>query len=198
VLESLTEVVSDSPWTYAFLFWVAALDAILPLVPSETSVITAGVLAAEGDLVLWLVVLTAALGAILGDNCSYWIGRTVGHRVAERLFGAKHHERMMTMERNLAERGGYLIIVGRFIPGGRIAVTLGAGTLEFPWRRFIAFDVAAGFLWASYAALLGYFGGKTFEDNPLKGFAFAFGIALGVTASVEGVRWIRRRRAAST
>ncbi len=196
-INQLTDVVSGSPWTYAALFAISALDAVLPFVPSETSVITAGVLAADGDLILWLVILTAALGAILGDNCSYWIGRTAGHRIVRRIFGAKRHEQLLSMEDSLAERGGYLIIVGRFIPGGRIAVTLGAGTLEFPYRRFLAFDVAAGFLWASYAALLGYFGGKTFEDNPLKAFAFAFAIALAVICVVEGVRWFQRQRAAS-
>jgi membrane-associated protein len=196
-INQLTDVVSGSPWTYAWLLVVSALDAILPFVPSETSVITAGVLAADGDLILWLVILTSALGAILGDNVSYWIGRTAGHRIILRVFGQKRHDRLLSMEHSLAERGGYLIIVGRFIPGGRIAVTFGAGALEFPYRRFLAFDVAAGFLWASYAALLGYFGGKAFEDNPIKAFGLAFGIALAIACGVEGVRWFRRQRAAS-
>jgi membrane protein DedA with SNARE-associated domain len=195
VLESLTDFVSGSPWTYAFLFAVSALDAIIPLVPSETSVIAAGVLASSGDLVLWLVILFAACGAILGDNTSYAIGRTAGHRIAERVFVGTKHKRLEQAERGLAERGGYLIVVGRFIPGGRTAVTLAAGTLEYPWRRFIAFDTLAGFIWASYAACLGYFGGKTFEESPLKGLALAFGVAFGVAVGVETVRWLRRRRA---
>ncbi len=196
MLESLTDVVSGSPWTYAFLFAVSALDAVIPLVPSETSVIAAGVLAANGDLVLGLVILVAAAGAILGDNTSYGIGHTVGHRLAERFFSGTRKRRLDQAERNLADRGGYLIVVGRFIPGGRTAVTLAAGTLEYPWRRFIAFDVAAGIVWASYAACLGYFGGKTFEESPLKGLALAFGIAVAVTAAVEAVRWARKRRSA--
>jgi membrane protein DedA with SNARE-associated domain len=196
VLESLTDVVSGSPWTYAFLFAVSALDAVIPLVPSETSVIAAGVLAANGDLVLGLVILVAAAGAILGDNTSYGIGHTVGHRLAERFFSGTRKRRLDQAERNLADRGGYLIVVGRFIPGGRTAVTLAAGTLEYPWRRFIAFDIAAGVVWASYAACLGYFGGKTFEESPLKGLALAFGIAVAVTAAVEAVRWARKRRSA--
>ena len=60
MFESLTEYVSGSPWTYAFLFAIAALDVIIPLVPSETSVILAGVLASTGDLNLVLVILFAA------------------------------------------------------------------------------------------------------------------------------------------
>jgi len=61
------------------------------------------------------------------------------------------------------------------------------------WHRFIRFDVAAGFMWASYAALLGYFGGKAFEQNPLKGFAVAFAVALAITAGIEVYRWLRKR-----
>ena len=194
MLEAFTDFVSGSPWTYAFLFAVSAIDAFFPVVPSETSVIAAGVLAASDDLVLPFVILVAACGAILGDNISYFIGRTLGHRIAERFFSGERRKRLDQAERQLAQRGGYLILVARFIPGGRTAVTLAAGTLEFPWRRFIAWDVAAGIIWASYASLLGYFGGRTFEESPLKGLALAFGIAVAVTAIVEVVRWVRRRR----
>jgi membrane-associated protein len=194
VLESLTDYVSGSPWTYAFLFAVSALDVLIPIVPSETSVIAAGVLASSGDLHLLLVIVVAALGAIAGDNTAYWIGRTAGHRLVRRIFRTSGEERIQWAERTLEQRGGYLIVIGRFIPGGRTAITVGAGTVGYPWRRFIVFDVAAGILWASYAALLGYFGGKTFEESPLKGLALALGIALAVTLAVETVRWIRRRR----
>jgi membrane-associated protein len=194
-VESLTEFVSGSPWTYAFLFAIAALDVVFPVVPSEASVIAAGVLASTGDLILLIVIVLAAAGAILGDNTAYGIGRTAGRRIVKRFFGDKGKNRVAWAERSLEARGGYLIVIGRFIPGGRTAITVGAGTVKYPWRRFLAFDVAAGIIWASYAALLGYFGGKTFEENPLKGLALAFGIAIAVTALVETVRWIRKRRA---
>jgi membrane-associated protein len=51
-------------------------------------------------------------------------------------------------------------------------------------------------IWASYAALLGYFGGKTFENSPFKGFLVAFGLALSITVGVEIVRWIKKRSSA--
>jgi membrane-associated protein len=194
MFDSLTELVSGSPWTYAFLFAVCALDVIFPLVPSETSVILAGVLSASGDLLLAFVIVLSAGGAIVGDNVAYWIGRTVGHRLVERFFSGERRKRIEWAQEQIEERGGYLIVVGRFIPGGRTAVTLASGLLEMRWRRFIAFDVAAGLLWALYASLLGYVGGRTFEENPLKGFALAFAVALLVAGAVEAYRWFRRRR----
>jgi len=195
VFESLTEYVSGSPWTYLFLFVIAALDAVIPLVPSETSVILAGVLASTGDLVLVLVILFAAAGAIAGDNLSYWIGRKVGYRIVDRFFKGERRKQIDWAHRQVEERGGYLIIIGRFIPGGRTAVTFSCGMLEMRWRRFFAFDVVAGLVWATYATMLGYVGGRTFEESPFKGFLLAFVVALGIAGAIEAYRWLRRRRA---
>jgi membrane-associated protein len=193
LFESLTDYVSGSPWTYVFLFVISALDVIIPLVPSETSVILAGVIAATGDLMLFAVILFAAGGAILGDNTAYWIGRKAGPRIVARFFSGERYKRIEWAEKHVVERGGYLIIVGRFIPGGRTAITLSCGLLKMAWRRFISYDIPAGLLWASYAALLGYFGGKAFEEQPWKGFLVAFGVALGITGAIEFYRWLRRR-----
>lgn len=194
MLENLTEYVSDSPVTYLVLFLVAALDVIVPVVPSETMVVTAGVLAAAGGLVFPLVVLVAAVGAVTGDNVSYWIGRSAGEWATRRFFAGERRKRIAWAEAALAERGGYLIVIARFVPGGRTAVTLSAGLLEMPYRRFLAFDIAAGVIWGTYAASVGYFGGKTFEEDPLKGIVLALAIAFGVAAMVETSRWFRKRR----
>jgi membrane protein DedA with SNARE-associated domain len=195
VFEELTDLVSGSPWTYLFLFAVSALDAIIPFVPSETSVILAGVLASTGDLHLVFVILFAAAGAVVGDNGSYWIGRTVGHRFVDRFFKGERRKQVDWAHRQVEQRGGYLIIIGRFIPGGRIVVTLSCGMLEMPWRRFLTFDVVAGLVWATYAAMLGYVGGSTFEEDPLKGFILAFVVALAIAGVIEAYRWYRRRSA---
>ena len=87
-----------------------------------------------------------------------------------------------------------MIVVGRFIPGGRTAITLSAGTLGFPWRRFALFDAVASIIWATYAALLGYVGGRAFEHAPWKGLALALAVAFAVTGGIELVRWALRRR----
>ncbi|HEY7197551.1 MAG TPA: DedA family protein [Gaiellaceae bacterium] len=195
MLESLTDYISSSYWTYAVIFGLAALDVVFPLVPSETSVILAGVLAATGDLYVQGIIAAAALGAIVGDNVCYWIGRLAGEWIVERHFTGERRKRLDWAERQIDQRGGYLIVIGRFIPGGRTAVTLASGLLEMPWRRFIVFDVIAGLVWGSYAALLGYFGGKQFEESPLKAFIIAFAVALAVSGLIEAIRWFRKQRA---
>jgi membrane-associated protein len=197
VFNQFTHLVAGaSGWAYAVVFAFVFLDAMLPVVPSETAVITAGVVAATGHLSLPLILAAAACGAFAGDNTAYGIGRRFGPSAKARYFrGQKGRATIQWTERQLAERGGELIVVARFIPGGRIAVTLTAGAAPYPWKRFAVFDAIAGLFWASYAALLGYFGGKAFEGMPWAGLLLAFAIAFAVTGALElGRAWARRRR----
>lgn len=194
----LEDTVSGAWWSYFVILAVAALDAFFPLVPSETLVIIGGGLASSGALVLPLVILSAAVGAFVGDNISYGIGSLVGERTVKRWFaGEKAHRRFEWAEHQLEERGAYIIIVGRFVPGGRTAVTFSSGYIHaFPWKRFALYDAVAALIWGTYATMLGYFGGKTFENDPWKGILLAFGIAIGVAAGVEGARHLVQRRKA--
>src|SRR6476646_4265537 len=87
MFHEFTQMVADaSGWAYAILFLFAFLDVLVPIVPSETAVITAGVVAASGDLSLALIIPAAAVGAFLGDNTVYLLGRRFGGRATERFF----------------------------------------------------------------------------------------------------------------
>ncbi len=196
MFQSVVDAVSGSDWSYLIVFAIALIDAFFPLVPSEATAIAAGVVAGTGGLSVELCILAAATGAFAGDNITFGIGHFLGNRVEKRFFaGEKAQGRLDWARRMLDERGGYLIVVARFIPGGRTATTFTAGLVEtFPWRRFLVFDALAGALWGSYTVLLGYFGGKTFEQQPWKGLLLAFGIAVAVTGAVELYRHLRARR----
>jgi membrane-associated protein len=192
--DSVLELVSASPWTYAVILGIAALDAVLPLVPSETAVISAGVLAGAGDLQLGLVIAAGAAGAYAGDSSAYLIGRRADERLKRTLFrGDKGARREAWAEGMLERHGGPLIFGARFVPGGRTATTVSAGVLRMRWARFAAFAAAAALGWASYAALMGYIGGRAFEHNPLWGLLVGFGLAALTFLAVEVARRIRTR-----
>jgi membrane-associated protein len=198
VFQSIVDAVSGSDWSYLIVFTIAMLDAFFPIVPSEATAIAAGVVAAgDGGLRVELVIVAAALGAFVGDNISYAGGHFLGERLTRRFFASeKSQKRLKWAEKTLRERGPYLIVVARFIPGGRTITTFTAGfTNAMGWRRFLLFDAIACAIWGSYTVLLGYFGGKSFEEDPWKGLLLAFVVALAVTAMVEAVRYLRHRRA---
>jgi membrane-associated protein len=167
IFNSLLNAVSGSVWTYFLILGVCAGDAVLPLFPSETVVIAAAVLASKGRLDIALIAAAATTGALLGDNCAYGLGRSGLRRVTDRLLGSESNQRRLRWaETQIHQRGSWLIIVARFIPGGRTATTYIAGTLEMPWkRRFLPADAAAALLWSLYSCALGYFGGSAFEKN---------------------------------
>lgn len=197
MFESIVDAVSGSNWSYVIVFAVAAIDAFFPAVPSEATAIAAGVVAGSGGLNVELTILAAATGAFVGDNISFGLGHFLGARVERRFFSSeKAQKRLQWAQRTLDERGPYLIVVARFIPGGRTVTTFTAGFVEtFAWRRFLVFDAIACAIWGTYTVLLGYFGGRTFEEEPWKGLLLAFAIALVVTAVIEVVRHLRRRNA---
>ncbi|WP_165985264.1 DedA family protein [Streptomyces sp. YIM 98790] len=195
ILRAVEGLVS-SPWVYLALFGLAALDAFFPVVPSETLVITLAVFsAAEGRPDPVLIVLAAALGALSGDHISYAIGRKAGGRVFTRVRPGSRTERVYRrVGRILDERGGLVIVVARYIPGGRTAATLSTGATGYPRRSFTRFDIVAAVTWALYSAGLGFLGGAAFRDDPLKGLALGLGLALAITAGHETVYAVRRRR----
>jgi membrane-associated protein len=193
-----TEELMQSWWIYLALWGFAALDGFLPAIPSETLVVTAGVFAATGEPNLYGVVVAAAVGAFVGDHVSYALGRGAGGRLLDRLKpGTKRHAMSLWAQKALTERGGLVLVVARYIPGGRTAVTLTMGSVRYPPRKFSFFAALAAVSWGLYCALVGYIGGKAFEDNPLKGVILGIGLALAVTLIVEVVRHrLRKRREA--
>jgi membrane-associated protein len=191
--DSLFHLLADAPQAYVILFALAALDAVIPLFPSETALILAGVLCVEGPhLSLGWVLTSAAAGAFLGDSSSYALGRYVGQPLQQRFFNGARSRRMMKWSSEQLElRGGTLIVVARFVPGGRTATTLTCGMTQFPYPRFAAFDLAAAVSWSVYGGLLGYLGGRLFHDKPWAALLVAFGIAGAITLATEAWRRFR-------
>lgn len=185
---------THGPWVYAVVGLAAAFDAIFPIVPSETLLISAAVLSARPHgPALWGLVVAGAAGAVAGDNLMYWLGRLVGERAVSRLARGPVATRRVEWASSMVRRyGPALVVVGRYIPGGRTAVTLASGTLAMPWGRFLIADVVAGVTWALYACLIGRVGGELFDSTWVAILVSAGGaVVLGLI--FEGVRRLANR-----
>ena len=185
---------SSSPWFYLVIFAIAIMDSVFPVVPSETMVIIGGVSAGLHELGWPFVILAAASGAFIGDNMSYFIGHFFSERLQARYQRTeKGRKRLEWAHEQIRERGGELLVTARFIPGGRTIVTLSCGITDQERRWFMSWAGTAALVWAAYATLLGFIGGRSFQDNHTKAFLVAFAIAISATLVLELIRHFRKR-----
>ena len=176
------------------IFSIALLDSVVPVVPSESLVIIGGVSAGLHQLHWSLVIVAAAAGAFAGDNISYQIGNRFSTSIRKRYERSDKGQRRLQWAHNQIQlRGGELLITARFIPGGRTLLTLSCGITNQDRRWFMKWIAIATPIWAMYGTLLGFIGGRSFQDNHTKAFLVAFSIALGATLTLEIVRHFRNR-----
>ena len=200
VISSLTDWldrVSGNWWFLAIILIIALLDSVIPIVPSETTVIIGGVAASSAGAASYnvlFVIIAGAIGAFIGDNLSYQIGRRAS-RLVERRAAKKEStaKKLKWAADQIEERGGLLLITARFIPGGRTILTLSSGLTKQSQSWFMGWVGVATIIWASYAAILGYAFGSKFEDDHTKAFLLAFGAALAVTVMIELVRLVKKK-----
>lgn len=187
-----------SPWLWVLVFAVSGLDALLPFMPSETTVVTVAVLVGPDPARLTLLAAVAAAGAWAGDCLGYAVGRWAGPRAIARLQRGEDGQRRYEWVLGQVRRnGGLLIIAARYLPGGRVASALANGSLGCPLRRFVPLDLAGATIWAVYSVLIGLAGGAAFADEPGKGLLLSFSLGLGLVFAIEAGRRLRSAHAAA-
>ncbi|MFE1177407.1 DedA family protein [Streptomyces sp. NPDC058773] len=180
-----------SPWLWLVILLVSALDALLPFMPSETTVVLVAVLIGPDPGLLALLAGVAGTGALAGDCLGYAVGRYAGPRAGARLLrGERGRARHLRARARVERHAALLIIAGRFLPGGRVVAALSTGSLRFPLRRFVLLDAVGAGLWAVCSAALGGLGGAALTDSPAKGTLMVSGA--GLVAAVCAGRLHRR------
>ncbi|TKG73619.1 DedA family protein [Prauserella endophytica] len=194
-LTAMLQAQLDSPWLWLIIFVVAGLDALLPFMPSETTVMTVAVLLGPDLPGLAVLTVVAATGAWAGDLLGHGIARRAGPGTLRRLQRNEQGRRRYEWAKEKVHRHGtVLIVAGRYLPGGRVASALATGSLRYPLGRFAVLDAIGVTVWAVYSVLVGYLGSARFADEPVKGLLFAFGIGLLAVGCVElGRRLVSRR-----
>jgi membrane protein DedA with SNARE-associated domain len=136
---------------YAFIAAVVAVEGMGIPLPGELTLVIAAILASKAhDLNITGVIAAAALGAVIGDNTGYWLGRWLGYRILVR-YG--HYVRLTESRIKLGQylflsRGAVVVFCARFMAGLRTLSGFLAGANRMPWRRFLVFNAAGGTLWA--------------------------------------------------
>ena len=179
LIEEWALAFAGSGWVFLVLFAMATIDGFFPPVPSETVVIALAAMAiSTGDPNLALVIVVAAAGAFCGDQIAYSIGRRIPVRRMRLMQGARQQRALRWAEQALDRRGAAFIIAARYIPVGRVAVNMTAGTVRFHRPRFSGLAAIAAVTWGIYSTLLGVGAGVWLGEHPL--LAVAVGIVAGV------------------
>ena len=185
VLDEVSEA-----FAYLIIFALIYGDAIIPLLPGETTLNTAAVLASDGQLDITLVIIAASLGAVLGDSSLYWIARLAGERYQPQVEKVQEDTRIKSALEILGSNAPVLIVFGRYVPGLRFVVNATMGITKFPYRWFLLWSTIGGVTWAIYTALLAYYVGSAIEDYPIASIL----ISGAITTVLIGIIFLAARR----
>jgi membrane protein DedA with SNARE-associated domain/membrane-associated phospholipid phosphatase len=198
-------------WILGLHGWVAlAIVFLLPaleasaflgfLFPGEIAVILGGVLAFESRISLTSAIVAAVLGAFIGDNVGYFIGKRWGHQIlrgiGKRIPFLKHRvdEHLETARAYIKRRGGRAVLIGRFTAALRVMVPGLAGMSGMPYARFAAFNGAGAIMWGTGFVLLGYFAGAAWHTVADAAGKIGIGLAALLLIGLVSIRLLRRVR----
>lgn len=177
---------------------VEASTLIGLVVPGETAVFVAGMTAHGGHLPLWAVMVAASLGAVVGDQVGYTLGRRWGPALLDhlprRLHGSAELNRATAL---LQRRGGWAVLLGRWTALLRALVPGLAGASGIRRRTFVVANIIGGTTWAVAVAALGYGAGTAYQQIiDTLGLAGQIGLGAVVVLILAGVvlHRIRQRR----
>ena len=199
-LEKALSDLSDTlgAWTYALVGGLAFLEtgAFVGLVaPGETAIVLGGVVAAQGDISLPLVLVVAWLAAAAGDFASFLLGRKLGRRflLARGPSLGVTAPRLERVDRFYARHGAKAILIGRFIGLVRAVSPFLAGASGLRTRAFLPWSLLGTAVWASAYTLAGYAFHRSFASAT---HVLTYG-ALGLAVVATMVLALRARRPAS-
>jgi membrane-associated protein len=150
-------------WTYLILFGVIFIETglvVMPFLPGDSLLFAAGAFAALGSLNVWVLFISLALAAVLGDTANYWIGHYIGPKVFtmnSRWFKREYLERTQVF---YDKYGGKTIFLARFIPIIRTFAPFVAGVGKMRYGYFISYNIFGGIAWTALFIFGGYFFGN--------------------------------------
>lgn len=163
--------------------------------PGDSLLVTAGLVAAGGELKIgWLILLLSA-AAILGDSTGYAIGRHLGPRLFTREDSWLFHKDHLARTQRFYERyGSKTIIFARFVPIVRTFAPTLAGVGQMRYRTFVTYNIVGGVAWVCSMTLAGFFLGRA-VPNIERHLHWVIGIVIVLSFLPIAREWWQARRA---
>jgi membrane-associated protein len=133
--------------------------------PGDSLLFTAGFLASQGFLNIWILAVGCFICAVLGDSVGYAFGHKVGKRIFHRQDSIFFHKDNLLRAKTFYERHGKkTIILARFMPIVRTFAPIVAGVGDMHYPTFLSYNIIGGALWAIGVSLAGYWLGMMIPD----------------------------------
>ncbi|MBU6494848.1 MAG: DedA family protein [Acidobacteria bacterium] len=167
------------------------------VLPGETTVIVAGVIAASGRVNIVALAALVVVAAIVGDSVGYAVGHRYGERLLQHRAFSRHRDELTSAMEGLRKRGPVYVFVGRFTAFLRAVMPGLAGMSKMHYRRFLVANALGGLVWGVAYTLLGYFSGTQLTRIEKYSSWVGYGLVALFLGAV-GALWLRRRRRAKT
>lgn len=190
---AICAAVLHSTWLLPVLAVMIAVDGPVPMMPSETVLLSALALAL-GDRDVWMLaglVLVSVLGSVGGDLVVFGLGRT-SRRVVRATEGGSRLTRWV--RGNVLHRPGVTMVGARFVPAGRLVSTAAAGRFCLPVRTFLPWSMASSAAWAVYMALVAVLISPIAGGRPVSALFAGIGAGVLTAALFALVSFVRDRR----
>lgn len=150
------------PWSYVFIGLGVMIENMGVPVPGETIMVASAILAVSGRLNPYLVIISGAAGAVIGDNIGYWLGRIGGRRIVNRLSLKFQYinKAVGSTEKFFKKYGGATVFFARFIAGVRIFAGPFAGLSLMDFKRFFIYNATGAIIWSCTVVLVISYLGK--------------------------------------
>ncbi|MBN9746514.1 hypothetical protein DMP23_36450 [Amycolatopsis sp. A1MSW2902] len=170
--------------------------SLVPVLPTEVTLLGMGVAAAQHGTSLAVVIAVASFGCLLSDQALYALGRFGGARVLARLGRRRKLAAGLTwLDGRLQRHPRPVLVVARWLPSGGTIGALLAGSLRWRFTEFLTASAVGVLLWTSYVAFLGYAGGQLVAEP---GLSLALSLTIAVLLGSAITIGIRRHAAPST
>lgn len=161
-LSNLEELIKWGGLTVLIIIVFAETGLLIGFfLPGDSLLITAGLIAAQGYLDIYILNISLIIAAIVGDQVGYWFGKKTGPKIFNReksIFFAKDH--LVKAKHFYEKYGGRAIIYARFVPFARTFAPIVAGVGDMSYKKFVSYNIFGGILWVTSMTLLGYFFGN--------------------------------------
>lgn len=197
-IESLFQWLVDfvNHFGYVGIFIMSFLESTFVPIPSEVTMVPAGVLVQQGHMSFWIVWLAATMGALGGSLFNYylalWLGRRFFYNYGKYFFFT--HDKLDKIDKFFAEHGDISTFTGRLLPGVRHFIAFPAGLAHMDIKKFCIYTFLGSSIWMAVLITVGYFIGDNKELlHKMMPYIVGAVSALGIVAMI-GYVWYQRRK----